>query len=267
MYLRPLWILIASFALTGLASATEDTTKDIEAEYKAPDVFDCNSFSWIENCEALNKQVEEEPNAPLRVIDPTGLEFNFQPGTPSVMMRHLLAPSRESARAVIAFEKAHYDRAELAAEFVKEEIAVMGGEMAQILALSDAATVRADIYTDRTPDKELDPAEFGIFFFYDSTCPHCLRMVPVLADLLQRHKGLKISLLQINKDDEFKKKIETVLNIPAHYLPADKREHYLARMKGTPTIWIQTTIDNKTIVLNGFKTLEQLESAIQGALK
>lgn len=53
---------------------------------KLPNILDCQNMDWMKNCSELNRNAKKNPQAPMRMIGKNGVEFNFQPGTPSAVI-------------------------------------------------------------------------------------------------------------------------------------------------------------------------------------
>lgn len=81
-------------ALSSALDRVNRTARDRENEEldKLPNILDCQNMQWMKNCTELNRNAKKNPNAPLRITNNKGLEFNFQPGTPSAVIRLQLEP-------------------------------------------------------------------------------------------------------------------------------------------------------------------------------
>lgn len=244
---------------TGLALSAPDP----KATATTGPVLPCKRLDWLSDCEQINERAKANPGAPLRVTDPAGLEFNFAPGTPSVIIEHMLKPSAATADRVIDFYDAHMARAELAANLSREAMLRRGGGRFNNIALIEAKEAAADLSgpVDRSLTRDL--SDTTLFFFYDSKCPHCLEMFTEVAKVIESYPTLKISFLQMNDDDEFLQKVDADFRGDVIPLTGELRAKYATRVKSTPELWLQNTKTKQTKVMQGFQKAEAIARMLQ----
>jgi hypothetical protein len=285
--MRAFSLLLASLFLGCLpALAIADGVPAAPAQPPAapqlPDVLNCQSLSWMKNCTAINTQAQQNPAAPVRVMDQDGLEFDFQPGTPSVVITYALAPTPENAKALWHYYEKQFYRADYEAALMSRVVGAEGGYKGVL------STSRAQSYSENSDDRGTHgsialnkPGEAGsdeamaaanpaayknvkVYVFYDSGCKWCNKMAPELATLHKAHPDLSISLLQINDDDAGLKKFAALTHLPTHNLDGSPYAEKMRDMvKGTPTIWLQRADSQTTAVVPGYQSIRQLESDIQ----
>lgn len=249
-------VLFLTVAAASAADPGEGATSQMT------DVLKCNKLDWLKNCEEINKRILENPGAPIRVVDRTGLEFAFAPGTPSVIMNHVLEPTEESAKLVVDYNEKFYKRMELAAEVAGKEVIKRGYENTALLAgyqrNSDGLMGKSEF----EPLPKINTTNVRVFVFYDSKCAYCKRLLPELVLLKQRTPELALSMLQMDRDTAYLKYIKEDLGFRAASLDDRKLAEYEGRVKRTPTIWIQDMRSKKTTVIEGLTDVYRLEKAI-----
>lgn len=71
---------VLSRAMAGAMQQVDDYRQKREDDElaKLPNIMDCRTLQWMQSCtKSINKP--KNPNAPIRVTNPAGVEFNFVP--------------------------------------------------------------------------------------------------------------------------------------------------------------------------------------------
>ncbi|MEQ9223824.1 MAG: hypothetical protein RJQ08_11545 [Salinisphaeraceae bacterium] len=276
-----LWITLAA-SVSGTAISQEPTSSvgdgneeersDLE---RLPDVLECNKFSWMENCEVLNRQAKRNPAAPIRARASDGTEYTFAPDTPSTVITHMLNPTSESASAMVARERRMRERDELAARLARIAIKQQYGEFGfgdfdgpggeplsvQEVQAQNAKNEASSLKNVRA-SQSIDYESVRVFVFYDSDCAYCRRSMPEWIQLKNAHPGLDLRLLQMNEDDRYLQLVRNEYELPAVPLTGAKREDILRRVETTPTVWIEDKSSKRTRVLSGYQSMSNLEREI-----
>lgn len=225
---------------------------------KIPDPLDCNSFSWMESCEAINRQSKQNPSAPIRVKRQDGVEFNFPPGTPSYVMNAMLDDSEKATKAMIDQLDAvmgHHNK--MASRF-------------QSVLWAQGGLVNAEISADKKvkeieePRESIDTDTVAIRFFYDSRCSACKISLRNLDALKERYPDLNISGFQFNDNPKELERIKKRFGIPARIL--NETEVSKLRGKGmntVPTLWIDNTKEKHRLSREGAFSLSVLEDELE----
>lgn len=281
---HPMFILctLLVVAMSGQAYAASGSDKSGPAGSDSlPNVLDCHVLGWMKNCTAINHSIAQNPAAPIRVYDKSGLEFDFKPGTPSPVIMYALEPSVENARNLLHYFNAQSYRAEYEAELMQKVIAQEGmpkTPFEQTPYDEYAKVGKSGSVSIRTPQVErtdkglavLNPNAYKkvrIFVFYDSHCQWCNKLAPQLATLHKAHPSLNISMLQLNHDPKGLEKFAMLTDLPVHELTGRGSEQLKRMVTGTPTIWLQSIGGNSTKVIPGFQTEPELESEIAEAVQ
>jgi len=228
--------------------------------------LNCGRLSWLSGCETLNETMRENPSGPIRIKDPGGLEFSFAPGTPSVIIEHMLKPTPESAKRVLDWQDAQMARAKLSAQLVKEEMRRRGGERGGEIALFDARAAADNVtgpLDSRLSNDALRPVTF--YYFYDSTCPTCQSMMSEVAKVLAAYPSMKVSMLQMNSDPAYLSKVAQTFRGDAIGLKGPQLQKYQAHVTSVPEIWVQNTRTKKTKVLKGYHRASDILQVLREA--
>lgn len=229
---------------------------------KLPNILECDSFDWMENCETINEQAKRNPNAPIRAVDSKGHEFNFPPGTPSVVISFMLDRSQENAAELANYLSRTKQINEQAAATYRQELAQRGGSLEGF-----AVNSTQSMYSSVRKETDINPENVKIYMFFDSKCKYCHNMFPVIQKLKRKHPDLFVSMLQLNKDKKDFEKITAKYNFKKASIVSDKQLIKL-RMQGvkeTPTIWISDTRTDKTQVVTGLRSYNQIINLIAKA--
>ncbi len=181
-------------ALSSALDKVNRTARDREIEEldKLPNILDCQNMQWMKNCTELNRNAKKNPNAPLRITNNKGLEFNFQPGTPSAVIRLQLEQSPEAANELVSYMDQTWGQYKQAANLYQMAM-WQRGDLQHIKGL-DAAM------EESAAKKPIDTDSLSISVFTESTCPVCDRQLATLGRLVQKYPKLKVRVFQLDRD-------------------------------------------------------------------
>lgn len=257
-YALPLAALcVVSMLLMGARQRTDlEQYQDALAD-ELPNVLECDNFSWMEGCEIINRQAKLNPTAPIRVMDQTGLEFNFAPGTPSVVIQHMLNPSKANARKVFNHNQAHMQRAQLAADFGQQVQLEAGGDY----ALYTKASLKGMAGPKQSPAL-IDESAYTLFVFYRSDNKASLDYLVEVADLAESYPNLRINVLQADDNDEMVKRVKDTLGLRVKQLTGSEKRKLLPRVTEFPSTWLQANRSSKTTIMTGAISAASIERAL-----
>lgn len=244
-----------------LASAMQkvneyEQRKEDAALEKLPNILDCQNMQWMKNCSEINKQAKKNPNAPLRVLNPQGIEFNFVPGTPSAVMRLQLEQSPEAARAAVTYMDQTWGEYKKSASLYQKAQWEMG-DLPNIIGL-DRAKAIADA------PKAINQQGISLSVFVHSLCGACDVQLTTMAKLQERYPNLKITVFQFDDNPAgFKAKV-TDRGLKGRILTSAEGSAALkAGVAKWPTTWVDNIPMRKREALTGTRSLIQLEERLQ----
>jgi hypothetical protein len=246
--------IIAVSAVPLLASASQPASSPEPSTQAVVAVFDCAKLTWMNDCDEVNRRVKADPNAHLSVRDSSGLEFNFPPGTPAVMMRHLILRTPETAKEVVDFFERHMAVAAESAELWKNEMA-RRGEFTGVAGRADAKNQKTAVI--------LPANTLKLFVFYDSRHKDTRRQLTELRRFASRQPNIPISIIQINDDKDELALINKNYGIKGIILTGPRREALLQQISISPTTWIQLANSSQTQAHPGFIAADDLESVLR----
>lgn len=224
---------------------------------KLPNIMDCQNMQWMKNCTEINKQAKKNPNAPIRVTNPTGLEFNFVPGTPSAVMRLQLEQTPEAAMAAVKYMDSTWGEYKKSAGLYQ---AAMwdAGPLDNIIGL-DKAKQKFDA------PKPINTKAIAVSVFVHSMCGACEVQLTTMAKLQERYPALKITVFQFDENPEgFKSKV-TDRGLKGRILnPLEARNALKAGVDKWPTTWVDNLAMKQREPLPGVRSIVQLEERLQG---
>lgn len=254
---------------SGMAADTAERDQSAEAEHP---LLRCERLHWLKNCDSLNEQATKHPSAPLRLVDPKGLEFHFAPGTPSVIIEHVLDPSKASAARVIDYQNAVLERNLLAARFAQEVMMERGhrDQYALHMAMNPPQVVDPGMRAIAPPKtqqaapmaRRAQVSRVRAWLFYSASCPACSLQIAEVKRLLRLYPELDITLLQMDDDPAFLQRLRDVDGLKAGAIPQGQLANYQQRVRLTPTIWVENKRSKETWQLEGVTTVESIERAI-----
>jgi thiol-disulfide isomerase/thioredoxin len=160
---------------------------------KLPNILECQSLKWLENCSTINEQAKKNPNAPLRVTNAKGLEFNFQPGTPSAVIRLQLEQTPEAARAAVKYMDDTWGEYEKSASLY--QVASWQTKQNNLKSIDEAQEEMKAV-------KALDLKGLSLSVFVESTCNVCDRYLGILENLQKKYPQLSIRIFQLDQNEE-----------------------------------------------------------------
>lgn len=258
-------LLIVLLVATGAAGAA-DATAGVEKEGRQPaPLLDCKRLSWVKNCEDIDDIARKNPDAPLRLLTPDGIELNFVPGTPTAMIYHQINPSRETAKALYEYNAKYLDHMEKAAKVMRDymtDIGVMPLAMAKnIDAIEGGKPKSADVIPGivaKTAGKAIKPSNIRVWMFYDSKCGPCRQTIPEIYQFSKNNPAVDITLLQMDGDLDYVMSIRNDFGLKAGPIPEKDRATLLPKIAQTPTFWVQDNRSKKTTVIEGYMNAETL---------
>jgi len=223
---------------------------------KLPNILDCQNMDWMKNCSELNRNAKKNPQAPMRMIGRNGVEFNFQPGTPSAVIKLQLEQTPEAAAELVSYMDNTWGEYHKSAELYKMAM-WKNGDLKNIKGL-DAATEKS------AAKKYIDTDNVSMSVFVESTCPVCEKQLQILSSVQQKYPKLKIKIFQLDGDREAFSRHVTQRGLTGRVLT---REESINIQKLGVTSWPISWIDNIKVnrrkSLVGNRTLKQLEDHFQ----
>ncbi|SBW84662.1 hypothetical protein PVE_R2G0636 [Pseudomonas veronii 1YdBTEX2] len=223
---------------------------------KLPNILDCQNMDWMKNCSELNRNAKKNPQAPMRMIGKNGVEFNFQPGTPSAVINLQLNQTPEAAAELVSYMDKTWGEYHKSADLYKMAM-WKNGDLKNIKGL-DAATEKA------AEVKYIDTDNVSMSVFVESTCPVCEKQLQILSNVQQKYPKLKIKIFQLDGDREAFTKHVTQRGLTGRVLSREERIS-LQKLGVTswPISWIDNTKVNRRKSIVGNRTLRQLEDHFQ----
>lgn len=223
---------------------------------KLPNILECQNMDWMKNCSELNRNAKKNPQAPMRMIGKNGVEFNFQPGTPSAVINLQLNQTPEAAAELVSYMDKTWGEYHKSADLYKMAM-WKNGDLKNIKGL-DAATEKA------SEVKYIDTDNVSMSVFVESTCPVCEKQLQILSTVQQKYPKLKIKVFQLDGDREAFTKHVTQRGLTGRVL---SREERISLQKLGVTSWPISWIDNTKVTrrksIVGNRTLRQLEDHFQ----
>ena len=223
---------------------------------KLPNILDCQNMDWMRNCSELNRNAKKNPQAPMRMIGRNGVEFNFQPGTPSAVIKLQLEQTPEAAAELVSYMDNTWGEYHKSAELYKMAM-WKNGELKNIKGL-DAATEKS------AAKKYIDTDNVSMSVFVESTCPVCEKQLQILSSVQQKYPKLKIKIFQLDGDREAFSRHVTQRGLTGRVLTREESIN-IQKLGVTswPISWIDNTKVNRRKSLVGNRTLKQLEDHFQ----
>lgn len=250
---------VLSRAIAGAMQQAADYQQQKEdAELaKLPNIMDCQNMQWMKNCSEINKQAKKNPNAPLRVTNAAGLEFNFVPGTPSAMIRLQLEQTPEAAMAALMFQDSAWGEYKKSASLYKNAL-WEAGPMKNLIGLDKAKQIFDS-------PKAVNTKAIAISVFVQSMCGACDVQLGTMQKLKERYPDLKITIFQVDENAEgFKSKV-TDRGLTGRMLnPLEARNALKSGVEKWPSVWIDNVPMKQRQKLLGVRTITQIEESLQG---
>ncbi|MEE6438588.1 MULTISPECIES: hypothetical protein [Pseudomonas] len=223
---------------------------------KLPNILDCQNMDWMKNCSELNRNAKKNPQAPMRMIGRNGVEFNFQPGTPSAVIKLQLEQTPEAAAELVSYMDNTWGEYHKSAELYKMAM-WKNGDLKNIKGL-DAATEKS------AAKKYIDTDNVSMSAFVESTCPVCEKQLQILSSVQQKYPKLRIKIFQLDGDREAFSRHVTQRGLTGRVLTREESIN-IQKLGVTswPISWIDNTKVNRRKSLVGNRTLKQLEDHFQ----
>lgn len=237
--------------------ASYQQQKEDEELAKLPNIMDCQNMQWMKNCTEINKQAKKNPNAPIRVTNAAGLEFNFVPGTPSPMIRLQLEQTPEAAMAALKYMDATWGEYKKSASLYQNAL-WEAGPMQNLIGLEKAKQAFDSA-------KQINTHAIAISVFVHSMCGACEVQLGTLQKLKERYPDLKITVFQVDENPEgFKAKV-TDKGLTGRMLnPLEARKALNSGVDKWPSVWIDNLPMKQREKLSGVRTIAQIEERLQG---
>lgn len=221
-----------------------------------PNILDCQNMEWMKSCTVLNRNAKKNPTAPIRLTNAAGLEFNFQPGTPSAVIRLQLEQSEAAAEAYLAYMDQTWGEYHKSAELFKMA-KWKAGELQNMKGLDAAVSKNNAI-------KNIDTKSVSLSVFVESTCPVCDKQLETLSTLQKRYPNLGIRVFQLDGDKEaFIRHVNNRGLTGRIVSPEERKKLEQLGVVNWPRIWVDNTRVARRQTLIGNKTLLQLEDRLQ----
>lgn len=98
-----------------------------------------------------------------------------------------------------------------------------------------------------------DPKRFRFRMYFESSCPHCKRMLQTLSDLSDL--GYYVELKQVDRKP-------LTYRVPFPIIPADRKEIREKKINAWPVLFIADTTKKQLIRINGFHNTESVLAAL-----
>lgn len=247
-------------AASNTAQAVVLALQDNEREKlaKIPDPLDCNSFSWMESCEEINKQAKLNPQAPMRVQRKDGLEFNFPPGTPTPVIKAMLNDSPAATQQMIDYLDALAGHHQSLANRYKDQLWAQGG-LKNVEMSADRAAIQKGL-----PKDTINQNNVKITLLYDSRCAACKTTLANLRGLKEKYPDISISAFQFDDDPNAVERTKERYGVAARMLTQDEVD----RLRSTgvnvvPTMWIDNPSQKRRLQREGTVSLTVIESELE----
>lgn len=222
-----------------------------------PDVLDCNSFSWMNKCEVINKQAKQNPTSHIRVMSKDGVEFNFPPGTSSAEMAHLLNNDEASTRAYVQSLDKAFKHHTAAAERYTKMLWAQGG-------FKNLMSTEEYKQKSSQPLETVDTDKVAVSIFYSSTCPTCKTTLRNISVLKEKYPTLSITAFQTDDAPDGPSYIKERYGIPARALSETEKQQIRERgVTGVPTVWIDNRANKHRSQRQGPLSLSVLEAELE----
>jgi thiol-disulfide isomerase/thioredoxin len=221
---------------------------------KLPNILECQNMKWLENCSVINKQAKKNPTAPVRITNAKGLEFNFQPGTPSAMIRLQLEQTPEAAAAAVRYMDDTWGEYKESASLY--QVAMWQTKMQHIKGLEAAQEEQEAV-------KDINVKGLSLSVFVESTCPVCDRYMGALEKLQKKYPQLSIRVFQLDQDKAaFMHKVAGRGLRGRVLSPSESAQLQQAGIRSWPISWIDHLPTKKRETLVGNRTLAQVENRL-----
>ena len=251
---------VLSRAIAGAMKQTANYQLQREQEEleKLPNIMDCQNMQWMKNCKEINNQAKKNPNAPIRVTNQAGLEFNFVPGTPSPMIRLQLEQTPEAAKAAVQYMDQTWGEYKRSAGLYKEAM-WNAGELDNIIGLDKAKAIF-------DAPKAINSKQISLSVFVHSMCGACEVQLSTLSKLQDRYPELKITVFQVdNNPAGFKAKVVDQ-GLKGRILTQSEANGALkAGVDKWPTTWVDNLALKQREKLSGVRSIVQIEESLQAA--
>ncbi len=232
-----------------------EVAKEEQELAKLPNILDCQNMKWLENCSTINKQAKKNPNAPMRVTNAKGLEFNFQPGTPSAMIRLQLEQSPEAAAAAVKYMDQTWGEYKQSASLY--QVAMWENQDLQNINGLEAAQDAQKAL------KNLDTKNLSVSIFIESTCPVCDRYLGAVEKLQKRYPTLSIRVFQLDNNQEaFIAKVGSRGLRGRILSPSEVAKVQQQGIRSWPVTWVDHLPTKKRETILGNRTLNQVETRL-----
>lgn len=245
-------------ALAGAIHKVNQYDQKIEADRldKLPNILDCQNMEWMKNCSEINKNAKQNPNAPMRVVNPQGVEFNFVPGTPSAVIRLQLEQTPEAASQAVTYMDTTWGEYKKSANLYQMEV-WKRGPMQNILGL-DRAKAEAKL------PKAISTDDLTLSVFVHSQCGACAIQLTTLVKIKERYPKLQIKVFQVDQDSvAFKSKVTDVGLSGRVLSKAESKSVFDSGVTVWPTTWIDNKKQRQRDDLSGTRSFVQVEERLQ----
>ncbi|ULQ48339.1 hypothetical protein JN531_017040 (plasmid) [Flagellatimonas centrodinii] len=173
---------------------------------------------------------------------------------------------------MIDYQNAVLERNLLAARFAQEVMMERGhkDQYALHMAMNPPQVVDPGMRSIPPPktqqaapaDRRARVGRVRAWLFYSASCPACSLQIAEVKRLLRLYPELDITLLQMDDDPDFLRRLRDVEGLKAGPIPNDQLASYQQRVPLTPTIWVENKRSRETWRLEGVTTVESIERAI-----
>lgn len=236
------------------ANEAAEQREDARLE-KMPNIMDCQKMTWMQSCSELNKQAKKNPDAPIRVQNPKGIEFNFTPGTPSAVIRLQLEQTPEAAAAMVEYMDSTWGEYKKSAALY-QMATWKKGELKNIKGLDFAQKEAAAV-------KPISTQDLSVSVFVESTCSVCERQLSTLSLLQKKYPQLKIRIFQLDNTPAAFNRNVLERGLTGRILTKDEVLNVRAQgITKWPITWVDNLPTKKRATVVGNRTLPQLETKL-----
>lgn len=253
MILRVSFVALTLLFAGGLAAAMPTPKAEEDADSSPfTSYLDCSSFTWMQDCDRINKWVARNPDKPLR-LKKNGLEFYFPPGTPSTTVDWVVNQTPQALQRYLEYEERAHAHGKAGAAMYRAALEARGGMMKGMEGIKGITEQKTLFEKARIREQSV-----SVYMFVDSRCAACASMYDQIGELKRKYPKLFVSILQFDNNQKAAASIQKVTNAPVHVLDAKAKQVYGARVKKVPTIWLEDKRSKRTEVIEGQVTVSQI---------
>jgi len=218
-----------------------------------PDILKCDRMSWFENCDELNRHTKRNPQGHLRAKDINGIEHNFPPGTPSVVINAMVSQDDKSMKEFIL----HLDQKNAGFKLLTSNFTRTVSEMGGMKSVRTLDQMRLD----ESKPKNIDPSKLRINAFIHSECSACFILMENLVTFKEKYPQININVFLTDNAPEYLKNEVIGKGFKGKILTQVQTEKVKQRgFLGWPVTWVENPSAGVRDVMLGVKTMGIIEN-------